>query len=449
MTTLVHPHPAPGRGRRSRGDALLAHATLLEERAAPALLRWTAVAVLALVLAFLAWAALAPLSELVRAEGEVEARVPLQRVQHLEGGIVAELLVTDGQQVRADEPILRLDTRALMAEHAQLQVRARALALDLERLEALLSGRPPRFDAVDGATPAMLAAQTALFEGQRSAEATRRSVLDSQIATARAGIVNLDRLLGDARLRLAMVEEERGMRRDLARTGVHSRMHVIEVDLRHSSAESEVRRLEGEGERLARSIAETGQRLAELAAHSRADHLSQRAVALREAAELQEAMARLEDRITRTVVRAPTAGVVLVAFAGTVGGVIAPGADVARIAPDGTTMRIRARIAPGDIGMVAAGDTVRLRFPAFDFAQLAPLAGRVEAILPGLAADATGRPHYTAFIRLEEDSTLGGAGLQLLPGMAAQVDIVVGDRTLLDYLFRPLRHMRERLFTQP
>ena len=168
-------------------DALLAQATLLEEVAAPALLRWTAVAVLGLVVAFVVWAAVAPLSELVRTNGDVGATVPLQRVQHP---------------------------------------------------EALLADRVPDFGRVPDATAAMLAAQTALYAGQRAAEDSQRQALNSQIATARSGIRSLDRLQADARLRLAIVEEEQRMRRGLALSGVYSRRQVIEVDLRHSSAES-------------------------------------------------------------------------------------------------------------------------------------------------------------------------------------------------------------------
>lgn len=452
MTMLATPEMAPARrtvrSRRLRGDALLTHSTLLDEQGAPEVLRWTSVTVLALAAAFLGWASFAPLAELVRAEGDVESTVPLQRVQHLEGGIVADLLVEDGQKVHAGEPILRLQTRALLAEREQLVLRAQALALDLARLDALLSEGVPQFGSVRGATGAMIAAQDALFEGMRRAETTRRLVLESQISTARAEIASLTRLLADARLRLEMVEEEQAMRRQLAQSGVHSRVHMIEVDLRQSSAASEVLRIEGDLDRLARTIVETEGRLAELAAQTRADHLAQRAAALLELGELDEAIDRLDDRIERTTVLAPATGVVLVAFPETVGGVVTPGADIARIAPEGAPMRIRARIAPGDVGMVAPGDPVRLRFAAFDFAQLRPLAGEVEAILPGIAKDEAGRPHYTAFIRLDDMDLIEQSGLRLLPGMAAQIDIVAGEKTLLDYLFRPMQHLRERLFTQ-
>ncbi len=437
---------APPRHRRPRGDLLLARSTLLEEQPAPGALRWTVLAVLGLVAAFLTWAATAPLTELVRAEGDVETTVSLQRVQHLEGGIVAELLVEDGQTVAAGQPLLRLDTRGLRAEREQIAVRARALALDLERVEALLADRRPDFDRVPGASAAMIAAQQALHAGQRSAEDSRRSVLDSQIAAARAEIEALGRLRTDALGRLAMVAEERGMRRDLALTGAQSRIQVIEVDLRHSGAESELRRIEAEAEAAARRIAETERRLAEMAAQTRADLLAQRAAVLREAGEVAEALERLDDRMERSILRAPTAGVVTEAFAGTVGGVVAPGAEIARIAPEGAGLRIRARIAPGDIATVAPGDPVRLRFAAFDFAKLPPLPGRVETILPGTVPDETGRPHHTAFILLD-DADLP-EGLRILPGMAAQADIVAGQKTLLDYLFRPMQDLRERLFSQ-
>jgi len=447
MTLTAPDAPRPLR-RRRRGDTLLAQSTLLEEQPAPGALRWTAAGVLALVTAFLTWAATAPLAELVRAEGDVEATVPLQRVQHLEGGIVAELLVEDGQQVRAGQPLLRLDTRALRAEREQRAVRARALALDLARLEALLADRRPDFATVHGATPAMIAAQLALFDGQRSAEDSRRAVLESQIAAARAEIASLARLRSDAEARLAMIEEERSARLNLSRLGVGSRMQVIDVELRHSSAESDLARIEAEAERAARTIAETERRLAEMTAQTRAELLLQRAAALREAGELAEEIERLDDRMERSTLRAPTDGVVIEAFAGTVGGVVAPGAEIARIAPMEAGLRIRARIAPADIALVAPGDAVHLRFPAFDFAKLPPLPGRVETILPGTRPDEGGRPHHTAFILLDDPDGRAAEGFQLLPGMAARADILAGEKTLLDYLFRPLQDLRERLFTQ-
>ncbi|MGY6411356.1 MAG: HlyD family type I secretion periplasmic adaptor subunit [Alkalilacustris sp.] len=451
--TLPATPAAPSRSltgrRRWHGDALLAHSVLIEEQAAPALLRWTTVAVLALVLAFLAWAATAPLAQLVRAEGEVETTTPIQRVQHLEGGILSEIFVRNGQRVQAGDLLLRLDTRAVEAERAQLLIRRQALALDLARLEALLTDSRPDFAALPGATAAMIAAQEALFHGQRIAEAGRRSVLQSQMATTAAEIRLHERLLEEARLRLAMVDEERTMRRSLAQSGVGARINVIEVDLRHSAAESELRRSEGELDRLARVTSETERRLAELEADLRAGHLGQRTAVLRDMGELDEAIGRLDDRLARARITAPVSGVVTVAFAETLGGVLTAGADAVRIMPEGAELRVRARIDPRDIGWVAEGDPVRLRLPAFDFADLPPLEGRVAQLLPGTELDANGHAQFTAFVTLDAPELLEARGLRLLPGMAAQVDILAGERTLLDYFLKPLQHLRDRLFTQP
>ncbi|TVQ33589.1 MAG: HlyD family type I secretion periplasmic adaptor subunit [Geminicoccaceae bacterium] len=430
------------------GDELLAHSILLEERSAPVLLRWAAVAILALIAAFVAWAAHAPLAELVRAEGEVETTLPVQRVQHLEGGIVAEILVRDGQTVEAGDLLLRLDTRALETERGQLLVRRYGLNLDLTRLEALLADIEPDVAAVPGASAAMIAAQHALYKGQRTADASRRAVLESEIATTRAEIDLHERLLTEASARLGMIDEERAMRRSLAATGVHTRVQVIEVDLRHSAAKSEVRRLEGELRRLARVVAETEQRLVDAQAEARASYLAQRSLVLRELGELDEAIDRLDDRLARSSITAPVSGVVTVTFAETVGGVLTAGADAARILPAGADLRVRARIDPRDVGWVAAEDPIRLRFPAFDFAELPPLEGHVVQVLPGVAADSTGRVQFTAFVALDDTDVLARRGLRLMPGMAAQVDIRAGERTLLDYLIRPLKHLRAHLFTE-
>lgn len=449
-------HALPGRGRDNmraparirRQDTFLNHSILLEERSSPNLLRWVVFVVLIVLTAFVVWASMARMKEMAHAEGEVVSMAPIQRIQHLEGGIIADIAIEDGQLVERGDLLVRLDTRAILAERAQLVVRSQSLALDAERLSALLEGRRPDFDSVADAPDTVIATQQALYDGQWAAEESRRGVLESQIDTFQAEIASSERVLGEARTILTLVGEEQSMRQQLAASGAASRLQVIEADLRHSDARTDVGRIEGELTRLQQSIAETERRLDELDANLRADYLGRRDEVLRERAELLETIGGLDDRLARAEITAPTAGIVKESFADTVGGVIAPGAEIARIASLDSPLRISARIDPRDIAVIETGDPVMIRIPALDFAQLGAIDGRIDDILPTTFVDEADRSYFKAFVTVDEDALPDDPDIRLLPGMTAQVDVITGEKTLLEYLFKPLRFIQDRLFTQ-
>jgi membrane fusion protein, adhesin transport system len=431
-----------------REDTFLNHSILLEERSSPNLLRWVVFAVLAVVVAFVVWASFAQMKEMAHADGEVVSSVPIQRLQHLEGGIVAEITMEDGAIVNKGDVLVRLETRSLAAEREQLAVRERSLALDEERLNALLDGHRPDFAAVNGASSGMLGAQHALYEGQLDATASREAVLEGQIDSYRSEIATLERLLTGAGTVLTLVGEEQAMRRRLERSGAASRVQVIEADLRHSNAQTEVDRIEGEIDRLHQSITETERRLTELRTGLRADYLEQRGAVLRERDELREMIDGLSDRLERTEITSPATGIIKASFVDTIGGVIAPGEEIAQIASLEGPLRISARINPRDIAVVSVGDPVIIRVPALDFAQLGGIDGRIDNILPTTFMDERDQPYFRAFIEVSNPDELEAEGLRLLPGMAAQVDVITGEKTLLEYLFKPLRFIQDRLFTE-
>jgi len=442
-----------------RQDTFLNHSILLEERSSPNLLRWVVLVVLIVLTAFVAWASIARMKEMAQADGEVISTAPMQRVQHLEGGIVADIAIEDGQIVERGDVLVRLETRAIEAERAALAVRAYSLALDAERLSALLEGRRPDFEAVgtdgpgdavpsDAAPDPMIATQQALYEGQWEAGETRRAVLESQIDTFRHEIATSERVLHGAQTVLSLVDEERTMRRQLAATGAASRLQVIEADLRHTDAQTDLGRAEGEIVRLEQSIAETERRLAELDANLRTDYLGRRDEVLREHAELVETIGGLDDRLARAAITAPTKGVVTETYVDTIGGVIAPGAEIARIAAIDSPMQITARLDPRDIAVIDVGDPVIIRIPALDFAQLGGIDGRIDDILPGTFVDEGERSYFKAFVSVDEGAIPDDPSIGLLPGMTAQVDVITGEKTLLEYLFKPLRFIQDRLFTE-
>ncbi|SET41655.1 HlyD family type I secretion periplasmic adaptor subunit [Oceanicella actignis] len=423
----------------------------LEERRSPGALGRVALLLSAAIVAFLIWAAYARMPELARAEGEVAPLEPIHRVQHLEGGVLADLRVKEGQRVRKGDVLAVMDADAARAEMAQLEARLLSLDLALERIAAHLEGRAPDFKGIaqrhpEGADAA--AAQLALFEGEREALARRLAILDEQAAAGRSQLEAVTRQQAAVAVRLGLLDEELAMREELLQMGHGSRAQIIEASVRRNVAQSEGHRLEGERERLSGALEETERRRAELLAAERAAWLDRRVQTLRERAEVRAALDLARSRVEQAVIRAPSDGVVRAVSVQTVGGVLAPGAELAQIAPPPEGLRIVARIAPRDIGAVKVGEEALIRLPAFDYAKPAKIEGRVTQILPQPFEDPRKGTYFKAFVEVPNWGALTDLGLEPAPGMAAGVDIVTGSKPLLEYLFKPLRYLPDRLFSE-
>jgi HlyD family type I secretion membrane fusion protein len=465
VTPAGNPSPATGRNlmpilphasRLPRPDS---HVLALEELRVHGLERSVLLGAGLLVGAALAWAGLTHVPEVAVGIGDIAPAIAPAPVQHLEGGIVTQVLVTEGEMVAAGEPLLRMNDAAAQAELSQARLRLESLNLQAQRLAAAtqdniiaaeLRGRQgstivASADATEvaGVLPpapgAFAAPQRAALDARLRALADRTAVLREQAAQRRSDLATLAGQISSLREQMDLHARELSIREDLASNGLTTRLAVLEARRLFMAAKAEHERLTGQHTSAQRSVAEAEARISEMQSAA-VDEARQEAtrVAL-EIAETSEIVGKLEDRAERTLLRAPIGGVVRGMAVHRPGTVLPPGGLVAEIMPQDAPLVADVRLMPRDIGFIEVGQPVRLKVQAFDYARFGSVEGRVERVSAGTFVDEQRQPHYRARIALNQQHVGHDPRYaRLAAGMTVQADITTGTKTVLQYLLKPI-----------
>ncbi len=369
---------------------------------------WILYLMLGVLVCFVTWAALAEVDEVARAEGRIVPDGRDQVIASLEPGLLGELMVREGEQVKAGQPLLRLDPTRVEAAQNEGQLKRLALSATAARLRAEANAAALQF-------PAELKDAKGLREAETEAYQSRRRLLE-------------DSLAGIGRS-MALVQRELDIARRMSAQGLMSDVEVM---------------------RLARQVSELQLQRSERVNRFRQEASSELVKVQNDLALLDEQLVVRTDQLQRTVLSSPVDGVVKSIKISTIGGVVSSGVPILEISPMGGRLLIEARVKPRDIGFVRVGQKAEVKLSGYDYNVFGGLHGRVEFISP----DAIGEPDkgaesaYYRTLVVSEKSTLrprDGKPLPLIPGMAAQVDIRTGERSVLSYLLRPVLKSREAL----
>lgn len=415
------------------------------------------VAVLALVLGFGLWATTSRLAGAVITQGRVEVELDLQVVQHPEGGVVAEILVTEGAKVRAGDPLLRLDGAALRSDLAIVEGRLAGLAAQAARLEAERDGAaavtfPPDLLALATMTPAIAAqlqVQHRLFRARRATleetQALLRQRLD-QIAAQSRGLATQGAAVRD---QIALVEAELSVQRELRAKGLAQAGTLLALDRERARLAGQLGALEAEAARGDVHVTETEMQIADLVNSRREAALAE----LREieaiVQELTERRRALVGRIDGLEIRAPVSGIVLDLRLTTPRAVLRPAEPVLRLVPQDRPLVIATRVEPIHIDEVTVGQPAELVFSAFPSRQTPHLRGKVVRVSADALQDpATGQTHYRAELELDAGELQRLGDEELLPGMPVEVYLQTKARTPLAYLLEPFTVYFGRAFRE-
>lgn len=425
---------------------------------APFLIR-LGLGVIALVFGGIAlWSLLAPIDGAVVASGQVVVESNRKTVQHLEGGVIGEILVREGETVGAGAVLARLDDTVQLANVALIDGQLMELYARRARLEAERDGRDEITHAQGAADIVArepfvdrLAGQRKLFAARRATRLTQISLLEERIVQQNRRIDGLDAQLDSLRGQQSLIDDELARLRTLRAQGYvpTTRLHALE---------REAWRLRGESGARAAGVAEATSLIAEARLEIGRLEESGREGAIAELRDVEVSIAELEERrvtaldaLRRTEILAPQGGRVLNLAIHTVGGVVAPGAPLMEIVPDGARLQVAVRLAPQDVDNVRPGQETLLRFSAFGSRQTPEAAGVVRDVSADSVADqTTGAPFYRMLVDIPEAAALEDllGGRPLLPGMPVEAFIRTGSKPAISYLLKPLtdaiaRSMRE------
>jgi adhesin transport system membrane fusion protein len=379
--------------------------------AAPAAM-WSVYLMLVMLAAALGWAAVAKVDIIAKAPVRIIPEGREQLVASLEGGILRELAVREGEQVRRGQALATLDPTRVEAQQAEGQTKRSALQGTIARLTAEATGRALHFPPEVKKSPAVVQGETESFEA-------RRRALDDAVAANQRSIG----LLGEE---LAMAER-------MSQRGLMSEVEVM---------------------RLRRQVNDLRLGSAERINRFRQDASAELVRVRNELALLEEQMVVRDDAMKRTVLTSPVDGIVKQIRNHTLGGVVAPGAPLMEIVPVGTRVLVEARVRPADIGFVKVGQPVAVKLSAYDPTIYGSMRGTVRSISPDALGDADRSANaaegtwYRTLIDAERESfkvRKDGEmlALQVLPGMTGTAEIRTGERTVLEFLFRPMLRTQE------
>ncbi len=413
---------------------------LLEERLSGRLARGTAVLIALCVAGFLFWASITRLDETAIAQGEIVPDGAVKTVQHLEGGIVADVPVSEGASVQAGDVLVRFDGASVTSELNRLRARQQALALEEERLRALVEQRAPDFsrfaDQVEGA---LVSDQEAIFSAQRSSHASEVELLQRQLNTLREQLASTRREALSVEKRVQLLRMEKSMRERLAEQALGANLDVIRTAYQLEEQEGQLGRLHGEERRLQSQVRETQQRLVELGTRRDDGVMQKLGEVLNQSQEVQESIRGMADRVRRLVVYAPEDGIVNAIAFSQPGSVVPPGGVIAEIVPLGQELIVDAKIATNDIGFTRVGQPVHVKVETFNFARFGKIEGVLESISATTFKDDDGFAYYKGKIRLDKSYVgFNPAQKQIVPGMVVQADIKTGSKTLIEYLLKPI-----------
>lgn len=368
-------------------------------------LTWT---ILGSVIALLYWAYRAEIDSVVRGFGQVIPDSSTQIVQSLEGGIIAELPVTEGQRIEKNQVLVRIQDKQFAAQYNENISIRDALRARIVRLNAEGTGATdPVFpEETLAARPDLVAKEIRLFEARR--------------LNLQAQIVEIRDQLESARKKFEAV-------RPSIDSGAISMTERIDMESKISELTNRL------------NVVETGFRREAL------ELLDQETARL---AALEETLPADRDRLDRADIRSPVSGIVNAIYIKTVGRVVKSGDPIMEIVPENESLLVEAKLRPSDIAFVYQGGEAKVRFTAYDFATYGGLIGTVETIGADTVSGPEGEEFYPIKVRTQGDS-LGadrktGKALKLVPGMIAEVDIVTGKRTILEYLLKPIHRARQK-----
>jgi HlyD family type I secretion membrane fusion protein len=396
--------------------------------------------------AFGAWAALAPLDSAAIAPGEVNVLSQRKTLQHLEGGIVTEILVDEGTRVAAGDVVVRLDATQSRIRLGLLQrqlyaYEARAARLEAERDGADAITYPSWLTALshdNRKVEKVMAGQQRIFTARREQLTNRAEILDRRIRQLEEEIGGLEAEIKTQDRELVLIQQELRSVKDMVDKGVEPLTRLLALKRNAARIEGERAQNRAAIARAQQAIGETSLQIDDLGAENLTEIVAELREVENEIADVRERIAAAEDILRRTEVIAPVSGVVVNLQVHTAGGVVGPGDALLDLVPGDDALIIEARLAPTDIDVVHVGLPARVRLTAFNQRSTPSFEGTVSHVSADSIDDRqTRETFYRIRVELNADQP-ELAALELHPGMPVEVMVRTGERTLLNYLVGPI-----------
>ncbi|CRM01715.1 Type I secretion system membrane fusion protein PrsE [Pseudomonas sp. 31 R 17] len=408
---------------------------------APRVIRLTIWAIIAFFVFLVVWAGFSEIDEVTRGDGKAIPSSKLQKIQNLEGGIVAELYVKEGQIVEAGAPLIRLDDTRFVSNAGETEALRLAMQLRVERLSAQVDDRPLTIpDDVLKAAPSQAANERSLYESRRQQLKDEVGGLQEQLVQRQQELREFTSKQSQYRSQLSLQRQEINMSEPLVAQGAVSPVEVLRLKRAEMETRGQLDATTLAIPRAESAIKEVQRKIDETRGKFRSEALTQLNEARTELNKAESTGRALEDRVSRTLVTSPVRGIVKQLLVNTVGGVIQPGSDMVEIVPLDDTLLVEAKIRPQDIAFLHPGQEAVVKFTAYDYTIYGGLKAKLERIGADTITDEDKKTTYYMITLRTDRSHLGTdeKPLLIIPGMVASVDIITGKKSILSYLLKPI-----------
>jgi adhesin transport system membrane fusion protein len=408
---------------------------------APRVIRLTIWAIIGFFVFLVVWAGFSEIDEVTRGDGKAIPSSKLQKIQNLEGGIVAELYVKEGQIVEAGAPLIRLDDTRFVSNAGETEALRLAMQLRVERLSAQVDDRPLNIpDDVLKAAPSQAANERSLYESRRQQLKDEVGGLQEQLVQRQQELREFTSKQGQYRSQLSLQRQEINMSEPLVAQGAVSPVEVLRLKRAEMETRGQLDATTLAIPRAESAIKEVQRKIDETRGKFRSEALTQLNEARTELNKAESTGRALDDRVSRTLVTSPVRGIVKQLLVNTVGGVIQPGSDMVEIVPLNDTLLVEAKIRPQDIAFLHPGQEAVVKFTAYDYTVYGGLKAKLERIGADTITDEDKKTTYYMITLRTDRSHLGTdeKPLLIIPGMVASVDIITGKKSILSYLLKPI-----------
>lgn len=410
--------------------------------------RWLIWLALLAVMALLVWAYFAWIDEVVRGEGKVVPSQQVQIVQNLDGGVVEDILVRTGEVVEENQVLLRIDPTRYSASLGESEAEIFALKAKAARLEALATGESLSMpEEVTFSAPDLAEMERRVWEARTKELQSNIAIAQEQLRQRQEELRETQANRDQAASSCALTSQELRMTRPLLQSGAVSEVDLLRLQRDVARYCGEQRAAVAQIDRIQAAIQEAEKRLDETEISFRNQARTELSDVRAKLASLSQSHLALADKVRLSEVRSPVRGTVKSLHVHTRGGVVQPGKDLVEIVPADDTLLLEVRILPKDIGFLHPGQKASVKFTAYDFTVYGGLTGEVEQISADTIVDEKGQAFYIAKVRTDQ-VYVGDDNKPIIPGMMAEVHILTGKRTVLQYLLKPVLRARENAFTE-
>ncbi|MEZ5758576.1 MAG: HlyD family type I secretion periplasmic adaptor subunit [Emcibacteraceae bacterium] len=399
---------------------------------------------------FILWASFAELDEVTKAPGRIVPSKQIQVIQNLEGGIIKEILVSQGDEVKAGDVLVRLDRTQFDADFNRNEEEYLSLEAKIARLMAESEFIVPVFDEnLTNNHENLVTREINLFNARKAEFDATISSLEARLRQIEQAQIEAEVSLVSAKSASELAATEVETLRPLVERGIEPQLELIRAEQRKIEAEGDHRKAELGIEKAKKSVEETNLQIEAEKQKFRASVLNELNEAQTDRNQLLDSMPTLSDRVNRTDVIAPTDGIINQVLVTTIGGIVDSGMPIVELVPLDDTLLVEAEVKPSDIAFLRPGQQARVKLTAYDYARYGSLDGNVENISAGAILNDQEQYVYVIKVRTKENSLPSTEGdLPILPGMVAEVDILNGKKTIMRYLMNPVLKLKDNAFRE-